>query len=215
MINVWQITSEEPKTPFAPVYKHYICTADLSKLINFKDIKYTILGKEKAIIREYDAGLNDAYTELGNDSLTSRFEHYNVFKWPEPEISKLKSAVKSIHDMFLTYLKFEIKPVYINGWANVMRKGQQIKTHLHNVDQTCYLGGHVCVACENSSTFYINPVNTINDPETFEIENKVGQITIFSNCIPHYTSKHEGNSERITMAFDLNVVDKGGNNILL
>ena len=73
MINVWQITSEEPKTPFAPVYKHYICTADLSKLINFKDIKYTILGKEKAIIREYDAGLNDAYTELGNDSLTSRF----------------------------------------------------------------------------------------------------------------------------------------------
>ena len=41
--------------------------------------------------------------------------------------------------MFLTYLKFEIKPVYINVGANVMRKGQQIKTHLHNVDQTCYL----------------------------------------------------------------------------
>ena len=55
MINVWQITSEDPLTPFAPVYSHYICTADLSKLIDFKDIKYTILGKEKAIIREYDA----------------------------------------------------------------------------------------------------------------------------------------------------------------
>ena len=43
----------------------------------------------------------------------------------------------------------------------------------------------------------------------------MGQITLFSNCIPHYTSKHEGNSERITMAFDLNVVDKGGNSVLL
>jgi len=213
MINVYQIKSEEPLTPFAPVYSHYICTADLSQLIDFKDIKYTILGKEKSIIEQYDAGLNDAYTELGNDSLTSRFEHYNIFDWPE--MYKLKSAVKSIHDLFLQYVKVENRPVWINGWANVMRKGQQIKTHLHNVDQTCYLGGHICVACEQSSTFYINPVNTINDPEIFEIENKVGQITLFSNCIPHYTSKHEGNSERITMAFDLNVVNKGGKSIQL
>ena len=213
MINVYQIKSEEPLTPFAPVYSHYICTADLSQLIDFKDIKYTILGKEKSIIEQYNVGLNDAYTELGNDSLTSRFEHYNIFDWPE--MYKLKSAVKSIHDLFLQYVKVENRPIWINGWANVMRKGQQIKTHLHNVDQTCYLGGHICVACEQSSTFYINPVNTINDPEIFEIENKVGQITLFSNCIPHYTSKHEGNSERITMAFDLNVVNKGGKSIQL
>lgn len=213
MINVWQIKSEEPLTPFAPVYSHYICTADLSQLIDFKDIKYTILGKEKSIIEQYNVGLNDAYTELGNDSLTSRFEHYNIFDWPE--MYKLKSAVKSIHDLFLQYIKVENRPIWINGWANVMRKGQQIKTHLHNVDQTCYLGGHICVACEQSSTFYINPVNTINDPEIFEIENKVGQITLFSNCIPHYTSKHEGNSERITMAFDLNVVNKGNKSIQL
>ena len=213
MINVWQIKSEEPLTPFAPVYSYYICTADLSELIDFKDIKYTILGKEKFIIEQYDANLNDAYTELCKDSLTSRFAHYNIFNWPE--MYKIKSAVKSIHDNFINYLKFDIKPVYINGWAKVMRKGQQINTHLHNADETCYLGGHICVACEQSSTFYINPVNTINDPEVFEIENKVGQLTLFSNCIPHYTSKHEGNSERITMAFNLNVVNKNNNNIQL
>ena len=87
-----------------------------------------------------------------------------------PEISKLKS-LKSIHDMFLTYLKFEIKPVYINA-HKCYEKSQQIKTHLHNVDQTCYLG--YFVPCENSSTFYIN-CNTINDLETFEIENKWGR----------------------------------------
>jgi hypothetical protein len=213
MINVWQIKSEEPLTPFAPVYNYYICTADLSKLIDFKDIKYTILGKEKSIIEQYKANLNDAYTELGNDSLTSRFAHYNIFNWPE--MYKLKSAVKTIHDLFLQYIKVENRPVWINGWANVMRKGQHIKTHIHNVDQTCYLGGHICVDCEQSSTFYINPVNTINDPEIFEIENKIGQLTLFSNCIPHYTSIHEGNSERITMAFNLNVVNKNNNNIQL
>ena len=112
-------------------------------------------------------------------------------------------------------MQLETKPVYINGWANVMRKGEQIKTHIHNVDETCYLGGHICVACDQSSTFYINPVNTINDPEIFEIENKVGQITLFSNCIPHYTSKHGGDSERITMAFDMNIAKIGNSNVLL
>tara|TARA_B100001113_G_C21109798_1_gene622669 strand:+ start:1827 stop:2468 length:642 start_codon:yes stop_codon:yes gene_type:complete len=213
MINVYQIKSEEPKTPFAPVYNYYICTADISTLIDFNDIKNVILKKEKEIIKKYDTGLNDAYTELGHNSLTSRFEHYNIFDWPE--MFNLKSAVKSIHHMFLSYLQLETKPVYINGWANVMRKGEQIKTHIHNVDETCYLGGHICVACDQSSTFYINPVNTINDPEIFEIENKVGQITLFSNCIPHYTSKHSGDSERITMAFDMNIAKIGNSNVLL
>lgn len=213
MINVYQIKSEEPKTPFAPVYNYYICTADISTLIDFNNIKNVILKKEKEIIEKYDTGLNDAYTELGPNSLTSRFEQYNIFDWPE--MFNLKSAVKSIHHMFLSHLQLETKPVYVNGWANVMRKGEQIKTHIHNTDETCYLGGHICVACDQSSTFYINPVNTINDPEIFEIENKVGQITLFSNCIPHYTSKHGGDSERITMAFDMNIVKKGNKNVLL
>ena len=197
MINVWQIKSEEPLTPFAPVYSHYICTADLSNLIDFKDIKYTILGKEKSIIEQYDAGLNDAYTELGNDSLTSRFEHYNIFDWPE--MYKLKSAVKSIHDLFLQYVKVENRPIWINGWANVMRKGQQIKTHLHNVDQTCYLGGHICVQTKDTYTHYINPFTK----KIYSSKNEVGKITLFPNWIEHYTDKHISPKERITVAFDV------------
>ena len=51
MINVYQIKSEEPKTPFAPVYNYYICTADISTLIDFNDIKNVILKKEKEIIK--------------------------------------------------------------------------------------------------------------------------------------------------------------------
>ena len=35
--------------------------------------------EKENIIREYEIYLNDV-TELGDDSLTSRFEHYNVFK---------------------------------------------------------------------------------------------------------------------------------------
>ena len=38
MISVYQIKSEEPKTPFAPVYNYYICTADISTLIDFNNI---------------------------------------------------------------------------------------------------------------------------------------------------------------------------------
>ena len=119
-------------------------------------------------------------------------------------MSKLKSAVKSIHDMFLTYLKFEIKPVYINGWANVMRKGQQIKPHVHDTSNNCLLGGHICVDVENTNTHYINPFKYFagNEQEIYSSENEVGKITLFSDNIPHYTDEVIS-KDRITIAFDI------------
>ena len=203
------------KTPFAIDYTFYVFENIIND-VDFSAVSKIIKSKEKKIIRSSPKSSGDGNTGLGNNSLTSRFGYFNVLKWQEPDIQKIKDhIVDNVSKFYSRILQEKPADLKIQCWANVMRKGQQIKTHLHNVDQTCYLGGHVCVACENSSTFYINPVNTINDPETFEIENKVGQITLFSNCIPHYTSKHEGNSERITMAFDLNVIDKGGNSVLL
>ena len=67
------------------------------------------------------------------------------------------------------------------------------------------------VQCSNTSTIYINPVNQINDPEEYISINEVGKITLFQNCIPHYTTKHEDDTERISIAFDLFVHDDNGN----
>ena len=53
------------------------------------------------------------------------------------------------------------------------------------------------------STYYINPVNQLNEPYVKEIPNEVGQLVVFPTCVPHYTDTHQGNKERITVAFDL------------
>ena len=87
-----------------------------------------------------------------------------------------------------------------------MRQGEKIEPHLHSVNPDSYLSGHFTIQCKNTSTFYINPVNQINDPEVIEIKNEVGELTIFPTCLPHYTSKHKDKSERITVAFDMHVV---------
>jgi len=68
---------------------------------------------------------------------------------------------------------------------------------------------------ENTATHYINPVNQINDPEIYSSKNDPGKITLFQNCIPHYTDIHKGNQERITIAFDLTVKKEADNFIRL
>mgnify|MGYP003153564127 CR=1 FL=1 len=60
---------------------------------------------------------------------------------------------------------------------------------------------------QDTSTWYINPVNQLNDPELYESKNEVGKITLFQTCLPHYTDKQVSNTPRITIAFDL-VVNK-------
>ena len=96
-----------------------------------------------------------------------------------------------------------------------MRKGEKIDPHIHDVGPHAYLGGHICIQCTDTFTGYINPVNQINEPETFKSKNEVGKITLFQNCIPHYTSVHEDDKkERITIAFDLLTVDLKNENIL-
>ena len=85
----------------------------------------------------------------------------------------------------------------------MLRDGEEIKPHLHGVHPYIYLGGHITVQCNKSSTVYINPINQLNDPELISIVNEVGKITLFQNNIPHYSTPHKGDKERISIAFDL------------
>tara|TARA_R100001086_G_scaffold66259_1_gene30806 strand:+ start:3474 stop:4112 length:639 start_codon:yes stop_codon:yes gene_type:complete len=198
--------SKPPQTPFAPQW-HYHLGYELISNINFKKIAKIILKKEKHILKKFPPSAKssvDGYTGLGKKSITSRYEYINIFSWwPEAEIKKLKPIVLNFHSRFLKKLKIKgISDFDLKGWVNVMRKGERIKAHLHCVDHTAYLSGHICVQCEDTATYYINPVNQLNEPYTQKIPNKVGQIILFPTCVPHYTDTHLGDKERITIAFD-------------
>lgn len=204
-----QITvfQNHPKqTPFAPEWNYFLAEDQLDE-VDFNEIARIILSKEKDIIQKYPSGTIsvDAYTGLGENSLTSKWQHFNVFKWQEPEIIKLKEAVYKRYIALLEALKVPRKRVYAQCWANVLRDGQDIKQHIHGIHQWIYLSGHITVKCTDTATAYVNPANQLrsNDAETYYIKNQVGHITFFPSYIPHFTTVHHGDEERISIAFDL------------
>ena len=64
---------------------------------------------------------------------------------------------------------------------------------------------HFYFCLDDTYTYYINPINQINDPEIYDSKNQVGKITLFQNNIPHFTNEHKIKKERITIAFDLSL----------
>jgi len=194
---------------FAPEWNYFIAEGSI-KDINFNDLSKFFLNKKNEILKLNNTikenKISDGYTGLGKDSTTSRFDKYNVFSWKNKNINKLKINIINFHKEFLNFFKLKLpKELYIQCWVNIMEKGKKISPHLHSVDPDCYLGGHICIQVNNTSTYYINPINQINDPEIYQSKNEIGKITLFQNNIPHFTNEHEDDIERITIAFDLSL----------
>ncbi len=89
--------------------------------------------------------------------------------------------------------------VYVQCWANVMRKGERINPHWHSSSKNCYLGAHITIASENTNTYYENP---FNGSDVRKYSNVPGSLTIFPAYLTHWTDHYMGNSERVTLAMD-------------
>jgi len=184
------------KTPFAANWNFFMVEDSIIDRIVVNLIAKTILSKEKDII-DQTAYNDDWQTGLGPNSLTSRSNTYNLLNWPET--SNLKKIIKDTHDKFL--LKLDLPPekvIYAQCWANVLRKGEQIKAHRHWDTHYSYLGGHISIQ-EGTKTNYIHPFTDTN----YISQNEPGKITLFPNWIKHFTDTYEGDKERVTIAFDL------------
>jgi len=200
------------KTPFALKYNLYVFENRITD-VNFGDLSKLILKKEKQILSNTN-NAGDGNTGLGENSLTSRYKHFNVLKWEDENISKIKKNIVNTYGLLMNTLGYEkINDLYIQCWANVMRKGEQIKIHQHGVDENSFLGGHICVQSENTSTHYLNPItyHAKKDSSKYSSEDEVGKLSLFSNILPHYTDTYDGESERITIAFDLFTYKKSDN----
>ena len=203
-VNIVKFKSEPGRTFFAPEFDYTIFETQTFE-VDFKELAKLLLSKEKEVLEfPISTVSGDAYTGLKKDSTTTRFDKYNVLKWEGENIKHIKGNIISFHNHILKYFNQPpVNELYIQCWYNVMRKGEQIKPHLHNIGPNCYLGGHICVQCDDTSTHYINPINQINDPMTYSSKNDVGKMTIFPDNVPHYTDIHNSDKERITIAFDL------------
>ena len=89
------IKSKPKNNFFAPEWCYYIYENIIDN-VDFKKISKLILKKEKEIIKKYKPskkGSVDGYTGLGKNSLTSRYEFFNVLKWKDKEIDKLEKQI--------------------------------------------------------------------------------------------------------------------------
>lgn len=203
-VNLKHFFSRPAKSPFAAEWFYTIGESNIGN-VDFNKIAQIILSKEKQIIEDnpIEKSDSDAYTGLGNQSLTARWFKFNVFKWEEDEIQKLKAEIKKKYLAFLDQTNTPRGEVLIQCWANVLRDGQEMNMHSHCWNEYGYLSGHITVQCDKTSTVYVNPYTQISKADKYSQQNKVGNITFFPSYVPHYTTKHTGNAERISIAFDL------------
>tara|TARA_B100000902_G_C27008691_1_gene763624 strand:+ start:50 stop:781 length:732 start_codon:yes stop_codon:yes gene_type:complete len=214
--------SPEPLTPFTAFWQYFIGERILSK-INCDRLKEFLLSKQEEILEIKD-DLNDGGTGLGNQSTTSRWLSYNVFQWDQEDLKILEEGIIKTHDIYYRLLVGKEPPeIEIPAcWMNIMNKGERIKKHNHAFDEKSYLSGNFTVACEGSKTVYVNPMYHISEDELIEAfekdgeefgecfyasTNKTGNLTLFPCYVPHFTTEHTSDTERITIAFE--IVPKG------
>jgi hypothetical protein len=194
------------QTPTAPTYKCSILGSYLYN-IDLEALSGLILEKEKEItsLDLPDNLISHGYTGLGPKALTSRFKTFNVLLWDHPEVFKLKQEIRFFYDLSCKHFNIDKnEKIYVQCWANVLRKGEKMENHRHSGDtDKSFLSGHFTVKCQDTQTVYQNPFSdVIYNPEFYYFNNQPGRINIFNSHIYHYTTEHNSDDERITIAFD-------------
>ena len=215
-----RFVSEPPVSPYAPQWDFRVGTS-LCEDIDTNSLSKFLLSKEKDVKKlstsvGIDGTSSDGYTGLGSNSTTAKFQSYNILTWSHPEIKKLRSNIAR------SVIKYNDEcgnktpnVLWIQCWYNVLRFGQKIKPHFHSLSSNSYLSGHFNVQVNDTSTVYMSPANQINDPEVVDIENVLGELTLFPSHIFHYTTPHYSFKPRITIAFDVALSRYSNNEIQL
>jgi len=199
MAKIIEWKSEKPRTKFAPCWDIPFYIDDIFDQKDLSEVKRVVLAMEKPIINSYREISNDGGTGLGPNSLTSKFSKFNIFTWEFDWVHKLKKSV--INGIKTLEEPDEIsQKIYAQCWANVMRHGEKIQPHWHGSSKDCYLGAHITICSENTSTHYQNPYDKF---DVKKLKNTAGSLTIFPGYLMHWTDYYMGDSQRISLAMDI------------
>ena len=218
MLIEWK--SEKRRNPFAPQWNIPFWYEKIFEEDECKDIVQSVLRREKEIIEQFRDVTNDGGTGLGPQSLTAKFSQFSVWEWDEPWVNKIRDRVNIASARLGAYMEeegeWEFVPcitcqeektynhreciLYSQSWANVMRVGEQIHPHWHSSYRDSFLGGHVCISANETSTYYGNPYNK---QLVKAFPNEVGYLTMFPNHLVHWTDVHNHSKERISIAMDV------------
>ena len=222
-----EFKSKPPESPFAPNWMFYVGERDSD--IDCDKLRDYLLSKLDEVLSIEDDSITDhAYgTLIGKDTTTARSGLYNIFSWDNVEINNLKEEIIKFHnDYFRESLQRNDLPpeLWVNGWMNVMKKGQVIRKHAHGYREWTYLSGHFTVQSSDTQTVYVNPYEHMTDSTMikdiksgrledykyshYAADNIAGRMALFPSFVPHFTTTHDGDDYRITLAFDMSFHQK-------
>ena len=186
VIKAHQFKSELTISPYAPSWDYLIAEKEID--VDLDELSRLILDKE-----------NPEF--LMPNITTCRSYFFNILKWDYPVCKQLHKQIIEFHDEYVQGTrKPRLNNLKIRCWANVMSKGDKIPKHHHGSFSHSYLSGNFAIKCEDTSTNYFHPYD---NNEMYPIKNKPGHMHLFPSWLPHDTSIHKGDSERVIIAFDI------------
>lgn len=201
---ILKMTSIPPMTEYAPSwdYSFYVSRWS-SNEADVDVIRNWLLENENKIIQslEYDY---DGNTGLGKDSITGRFSKYNLFEFSQelPELTLLLDFIRESYIDFMTQENNPVRETELVSWYNVLRDGDQVKEHNHGAGHDVYISGTFSLDNYTTHTNFKCPYDR---DIVLPIPNLKGLLTLFPSCIPHYSDVHTGDTERLTIAFDIRI----------
>jgi hypothetical protein len=199
---IHKMVSADPITEYAPTWNFSFGSAHWSDAdAKIDSIKNWLVSNEQRIIEQYPLYF-DGGTGLGNNSVTSRFGQYNLFKFVD-ELSELNDLLDFFRKSYIDFIKEEkgiIRDTEIVCWFNVIRNSQNIKEHHHGAGHDVYLSGNFMLDNYDTYTVYKCPFDT----NVFvPVANRKGTVTIFPTCLPHVSTPFEGDDVRVSIGFDI------------
>lgn len=199
-------TSPRPATPFAPSWAVPIFTAELPAPGINDRIRDLVLSREASLKQSIEAvpisGLSDG--------LTTRWHGFNIFTWPDDCMVAFADFVKGAYRDLLASIGAPRRRAYVQGWANVIRTGENLSPHAHDQGQNSYISGNYCVQASGTSTVYYPPYlykDALSPNTALSLPNRPGVLTLFPSGIFHATTPNPTPEPRISLAFDIHVLD--------
>ncbi len=151
----------------------------------------------------------------------------NLITWKEPCIDVFRRRIEKLVTNLLQELirdqgtdrSFRL---LIDSWANVSRRGDYNIVHTHpncmysgvyyvtpgSPDPDVPYGGLLELLDPREAHNYIQVANTVLDARNF-YENKPGRMLLWPSWVKHMVHPYVGEGERISIAFNVNVVEDG------
>jgi hypothetical protein len=198
------MASLPPKTPYAPHWNIPIGIGNWDDKNKIDIIKTWLIENESSIKDKYPA-IHDGGTSLGLDSVTSRFQQYNLFDYIN-ECPALEDLLNFIRRSWVEFVSQDNTPYLdldIVCWFNLMHKSQQVAEHAHGAIPVGYLSGNLSLDDYHTSTLYRSPFTA---HQYLPIKNTKGAITIFPSYVFHKSEEYtNAGAARLTVAFDLHI----------